>query len=347
MLANKTRTLLHGVVMLALWAYPATQTHATIVHSLDIAALVETSDLILVGRVTSIDNRGTVTIDMPAGPALAKSFWANLEADQALKGNPESRNVYFEFFIPEAPSAYRAILQGQYGIFFLRRTADSKFGVCDPSYPVLPAVPTSQSSEGSVLDRVTTILRQVLESNDATDQEKLSALDALSILRTKFATVMLQQVLKNSSGDLQLRTASKLLVRDDISGLDLVEAALRNPTRLPDTLFLDLAGSLAGLRDPKSIPALNRLLQTNDQNVIKGAAIALRQSGSADALQPLSRLLTNSDERVRYYAVVGMGEITRQDEWTPAFDEFRNHEAKYLSYWRNWAASNLPRVDHP
>ncbi len=64
-------------------------------------------------------------------------------------------------------------------------------------------------------------------------------------------------------------------------------------------------------------------------------------------MEPLSRLLNNSDEQVRYYAVVGLGEITKQDEWTPAFPEFREHEAKYLSYWRDWAASNFPRVDHP
>jgi HEAT repeat protein len=108
-------------------------------------------------------------------------------------------------------------------------------------------------------------------------------------------------------------------------------------------MISNLAGSLGGLKDWRAVPALKRLLDTNDQRIIKGVVIALRQSGSADALEPLARLLTNSDEQVRYYAVVGMGEITRQDEWTPAFDEFQKNEAKYLSYWRDWATSNLPQ----
>jgi HEAT repeat protein len=106
-------------------------------------------------------------------------------------------------------------------------------------------------------------------------------------------------------------------------------------------MISNLAGSLGGLKDPKSIPTLKRLLGTNNPQITKGVAIALRKSGSADALEPLSHLLNDGDEQVRYYAVVGLGEITNQDEWTPAFDEFRNHEAKYLTYWRDWAASNL------
>jgi HEAT repeat protein len=146
-----------------------------------------------------------------------------------------------------------------------------------------------------------------------------------------------------SSGELQLRIASRLVARNDIAGLDSVEKALLNPAGLSDYLFASLAGSLGGMKDPRAVPALKRLLATNDQRIVKGVAIALRQSGSADALGPLSNLLSNSDEQVRYYAVVGMGEITKQDEWTPAFPEFREHEAKYLSYWRDWGQSNLPR----
>ena len=140
----------------------------------------------------------------------------------------------------------------------------------------------------------------------------------------------------------QVRVASKLIARNDLDGLDLVEKSLLYPAGRSTYLLETLAGSLGGLKDPRAIPALKRLLETNDQRIVKGAAIALRQSGSADALDPLSHLLNNGDEQVRYYAVVGLGEITRQDEWTPTFPEFRQHEDKYLSYWRGWTESNLP-----
>ena len=119
-----------------------------------------------------------------------------------------------------------------------------------------------------------------------------------------------------------------------------------HPTGLSENMISNLAGSLAGLKDPTSIPTLRQLLALQDQRVRRAVAVALRQTRSPDALKPLSQLLTNDDITVRYYATVGMGEITAQDQWTPAFDEFRDHESKYLSYWREWAESNLPK-DHP
>jgi HEAT repeat protein len=115
---------------------------------------------------------------------------------------------------------------------------------------------------------------------------------------------------------------------------------------LSENMISNLAGSLGGLKDPISIPTLSRLLTLRDQRITPAIAMALRQTRSPDALKPLSTLLTNDELTVRYYAVVGMGEITAQDPWTPTFDEFRDHESKYLSYWHEWAASNLPK-DHP
>jgi HEAT repeat protein len=84
-------------------------------------------------------------------------------------------------------------------------------------------------------------------------------------------------------------------------------------------------------------------MSTEDERVLSSVVIALRQTRSRDALLPLSDLLNNEQQTVRYYAVAGMGEITVQDRWTPTFPEFLKNEAKYLNYWRDWAASNLPQ----
>lgn len=284
-----------------------------------------------------------MTVDTPSGPALGKAFLATLDTDQVLKGNPGSQRVHFQFSMPDAPSGYRPILQGQYGIFFLKRLANSELKECDPFYPFLPAVPGGPVSSGSPLDQVAAKLGEVLIHRGSTESEISSALSALVTIPARSATEMLQHAMETSSGDFQLRIALKLVARNDISGLDVVERALLYPAALPNNFLLSLAGSLAGLKDPRAIPMLERLLGTNDPHIIKGVAIALRQSKSADALEPLSRLLNGSDEQVRYYAVVGLGEITGQDEWTPAFDEFRTHEAKYLSHWREWAASNVQK----
>ena len=52
-------------------------------------------------------------------------------------------------------------------------------------------------------------------------------------------------------------------------------------------------------------------------------------------------MLDDPDQWTRYYAVIGFGEITRQNEWAPAFEEFRGNEQHYLAHWRLWAQANL------
>jgi len=311
-------------------------------HTIDVAHLVEASDAVVVGQVTSVTDEGPATIEMPSGSIPGKRLLAAVSADEVLKGNLEAPTlVLVEFLMPQAPSPIRGIPAEQYGIFFLQK-GTSRYGVSDPLYPFLPAVPNRAISSGQPLDRVIAKLAETLTYERSTEFEITSALDALATIQRDSASQTLRQALETTRGDLQLRIASRLVARNDISGLGLVEKSLLNPVGLPNYFFLNLAGSLGGLKDPRAVPALKRLLATNNQTIVKGAAIALRQSGSADALEPLSHLLTNSDEQVRYYAVVGLGEITRQDEWTPTYPEFREHQARYISYWQDWAASNLP-----
>lgn len=115
-----------------------------------------------------------------------------------------------------------------------------------------------------------------------------------------------------------------------------------HPAGLSQHLLLDLAGSLGGLKDPRAVPTLAKLVKANNPDINRFAAAALRQTGSSAALEPLSHLLGDPDLQTRYYAVIGFGEITHQDDWAPAFDEFQLHEEHYLSYWRVWAQTNLP-----
>ena len=95
------------------------------------------------------------------------------------------------------------------------------------------------------------------------------------------------------------------------------------------------------MKDPKAVPTLAKLVEANNPDINRFAAAALRQTGSSSALEPLSHLLSDPDLKTRYYAVIGFGEITHQDDWAPAFDEFQRHEEHYLSYWRVWAQTNL------
>jgi hypothetical protein len=340
MMLSKRSGIYCGVAFFMLAAYWALPGSGTIGHAMDVAQLLEASDLVVVGRVSSINEGGTTTINLPGGSLLGRKFLAVLIVDEILKGTTAMSNLTIEFAVSDTPAGIQGIPLGQYGIFFLQQ-GQSTFRVSDPFHSFLPAEPGGKALDGPPIERVATKLGEALTDARSTQLDVSSTLDSLRLIQGKFVIEILRQALHDSSGQLRLRIASTLVSRGDIAAMDLVEAALLRPGDLPEYLRSDLAGSLAGLKDPRSIPALKRLLKTKDQQITWAVAIALRQIGSTEALEPLSELLNDSNETTRYRAVAGMGEITKQDEWTPAFNEFRSREAYYISYWRQWASANL------
>jgi len=320
--------------------------NSTLVPPLDVPLLVNQADAVVIGQIISVTELGGTTLDLGRGPITATDFVAELRADKVIKSaTPSSPTLTLHFAVPESPVGIQRVVVDQFGLFFLS-TAHGEFHFTDPFHPALPSMRDARVPPGAILDQVTIILGQVLEASSASDSDRSRSLAAFDSLKTPVANDTLHHALSNTSGDAKLDIARALVARNDIVGLAPVEHALLHPTGLSENMISNLAGSLAGLKDPTSIPTLRQLLALQDQRVRRAVAVALRQTSSPDALKPLSQLLTNDDITVRYYATVGMGEITAQDQWTPAFDEFRDHESKYLSYWREWAESNLPK-DHP
>jgi hypothetical protein len=309
-------------------------------RSVDVAGLTAGADLIVVAQVTTVVQQERTAVDLPGGSAPATRFRGLLRSDRVLKGELIAHDVSFYFVLPDAPMGFHAVVAGQYGIFFLKAFHDG-WRFVDPNYPALPAVPNASLPSGAPLDQVTALLGQVLTSLQATDEDCFRVLDALGQLQTDSARAVLRVAMGATSGERRLTIAARLVVRNDLVGLEPVATALLHPTGLSNDLLLNLAGSLGGLKDPKAVPTLAKLVGANNPDINQHAAAALRQSGSLAALEPLSHLLDDPDLKTRYYAVIGFGEITHQDDWAPAFDEFQQHEEHYLSYWRVWAQTNL------
>ncbi len=320
----------------------STPIKSTVIRTLDVASLTSQADIIVIGQILSVTDRGPTTLDVGGGPIPATAFEAALQVEQLLKGSPHAQTLFVDFAMPQMAIGVQSVVSGQYGLFFLA-ALQNQLRFTDPVYPSLPAVRNVKLPPGAVLDQVTVALGQVLTAPQVPDADLFWVLDALGRLKTDLARDALRQALRSSSGNVHLDVARALVARNDVAGLGPVEAALLHPDGLSSNMISNLAGSLGGLHDPQAVPSLSKLSASSNAETRLGAAIGLRQSHSPTALIPLSRLLEDTDTRIRYYAVVGMGEITKQDESTPGFDEFRNREAKYLSYWRNWAASNLPR----
>lgn len=309
------------------------------VSSINVADLTTRSDLIVLGRLVSVAREGTTVLDYVGSPIPAERYLASIAVDHAIKGTEIGTPLPVVFAVATTGLGYPDVVADSYGVFFLKRGKHS-YEFTDRWYPSLPAVEGWQIPSGSALDQVTYVLGLDLESSQLTDQSKGQVLEALGRLHTERAAQVLGQALGNAAGDLRLHIARVLVARNEIAGFAAVEEALLHPSTLSKLELLNLAASLGGLRDSRTVPGLTMLAESTDPTVRRYAAKALRQSGSSAAVAPLTKLLNDSDFNTRYEAVAGLGEITGQDEWTPAVEEFKQHEYRYVTYWRQWAQSN-------
>jgi HEAT repeat protein len=128
-----------------------------------------------------------------------------------------------------------------------------------------------------------------------------------------------------------------LLVQNDISVLPLAEQELSDPdSQLPDNSRLNLSSAIdEGVKGDAAVPALTRLLKNPDVRVRRAAAMALRNTKTKLAIDGLTLALEDGDAKVRYYAVIGLAEITGETEWRPSEKMFRANEGRYLRYWKS------------
>jgi HEAT repeat protein len=71
--------------------------------------------------------------------------------------------------------------------------------------------------------------------------------------------------------------------------------------------------------------------------VRRGAACALRSAATKDVIAPLSGMLQDQDQMVRYYAATGLAAATRQPDRLVSVDGYRQNESEHLAYWHKWA----------
>ena len=95
-----------------------------------------------------------------------------------------------------------------------------------------------------------------------------------------------------------------------------------------------LAGSISDVKDVRAMPSLIRLLHSNDVYIRRGAVTALRNIGNTEAIIPFSQALADSDQEVRYKAVMGLAVITGEKEWATTIERFKEDEQPYITHWR-------------
>jgi len=307
---------------------------------LDVPSLTREAGLIVVGQATSVreEERGNYEIRGQMMPA--RRMVVELRVDRVMKGEAGA-TVAFRFFSTDQFVGYKEVVASQFGMFFLRPASESIL-LASPYYPSIVAAQEVCATEGDDLARVTAELACVLHSTAMTIRGRAEAISALATVKTAKADSALKRAAQELPEPLSLLAASVMLSRNDISMLPLLEETLQHSSKLvvQDVGYStqwNAALALEGIKDKAAIPALARLLESQEVETRRGAAQALRHIGTEAALEPLSKALYDGDWEVRWKAVMGLAGIVGADSWYPAYDSFKQDEQRYLNHWREWA----------
>jgi hypothetical protein len=310
---------------------------AEIIPALVLEDLTRDADLIVVGEARAVWEEERTTLGINGQPIPACRMVAQLRVSRVIKGKLDQPSVSYKFFLPKSGPRYEEVVTGEFGLFFLLMEQQQEYVVLNPYYPFVVASPDVPEVEGSYFDRVVAEVAQVLTSPGTTTNQRRQAIEVLGGVKTEPATRALRRAANESDMTLRLEAIAFWLRRNDTSGLSVAaDVLLSSQQNTEDYVLKNLAFALEGIRDPKAIPSLSRLLEADDVQTRRSAAAALRHTDVEDAIKPLSRALEDSDREVRYHAVLGFAEITKQGEWGPSTSKYIEDEQHYLTYWREW-----------
>jgi hypothetical protein len=324
--------LISGVLALAAFAV-----RSMVVPGLDLDALTAESSLIITGEVTSVHETGRSKVAFNDFELDVRVETGTIQVDHVLKGNPPLDGVKFQAYLTDSPIGWASIIAHRYSVFFLKTDTSGNFQFTSPYYPSIPTVPGAAMTGTRTIDGVTSSIKAVLSSSQATSNQKTTTIFILSRSKSAGATAALHEASEDPLREVQLTAAGALLERNDTSGLEAVKEALLHPQSISYVMSHNLIYAISeGLTDTKAIPALTQLVSSTNPEVRRAVASSLMHMESPDAIEPLKSLLDDSDFEARYYAVVGLAQATNQSVWHPDMEGFRANQAKYLEHWRNW-----------
>jgi hypothetical protein len=282
---------------------------------LDVERLTRSADLIVIGRVTGD---------------------GSFNVDKVVKGETASNVIKMEFQ-PEVPTVFGPIEPSTLGMYFLVRNANGAYRPAEPAYPFLITRADASLTEEPPLDRVVSIIGQVLLKPGPINDRRL-AVEILSGAPTDAATELLRQAVRDKDDVIRMQSISALLNRGDVETLAIAEPILlKAPAKTDDYLLQNVASAVEGIKSPRAIPALQRLLRSSDSRTRISAISAIRHMHVQEGVEALVIALGDANRDVRYEAVVGLAELNKQDQWTPAVDAFAENEQRYLDHWKEWS----------
>jgi hypothetical protein len=186
-----------------------------------LAELVDDSDLVVVGRVGAIVDKGSAAT---SGGGAGRRLTSTIVIDDVIKGPSDNSSIDVTFIQPDEPGGFRGVVADTYGIFFLRRSAGG-VGFTSPYYRYLIALPGFRSSGQSPLDKAVDVIGNVLRSG-ASAASQTEAIWALRGSHNPIAIAALKTSMRDTNRDIALRSAAALLSAGDLAGLPVIASAL-------------------------------------------------------------------------------------------------------------------------
>lgn len=302
--------------------------------------VIDSSDLIVIGKITETNEISRSRQTIRGSTQLVRHIAANILVVSVLKGTKVSR-IRVNYLMPlEEDVGYRSLPVGA-RVIFLKKVGTG-FEFANPFYPSAPAFFSSNvQREDSIRKNIIVSVASSLYAGGVTIAEKHEALYFLEQSKAIESSAEIEKLLESANRGLSVRAASVLLRFNRVSALPFAEKWLTDGK--PDVEpweIENLALSLSSLRDERSIPALRRLLHSGQLRTRQSAALALFDMKNPATRKALSEALSDTDFNVRYYAVIGLADSTSIAEWRPSVEVFRKEEGKYLEFWKAWARDN-------
>ncbi len=321
---------------------------------LSIKSLVESADLIVVGRVERIQQTGIGQVAFHDRSYAKLDFRAEIAVDQTIKGDPAPPKFVFSYSTPGIDSvgnvAEGSLAVDTYAVVFLRKTPTG-YAFASPYTPSLPASSTSCEPVWGIdlgADAYRKVLQRVLDlvCTRSRIEEKRRAVQCLNWSEDSSAAPFLKAAisLPDVKADPVLRATiiSYLLHWRDFTVLPLAEDELLLPSQQTEGyLKSNLLLAMSGLDPNISVPLLTRALKLPKPEARVSAARYLEYTNSDTALDGLLSALDDSDREVQFAVMQSLGNLTNQHQWRPRTTEADATWFACLQHWREFEELRL------
>jgi hypothetical protein len=322
---------------------------ADLAPTLSTESLVNSADLIIVGKVERVQQTGSGDITYNGVNYPRRDYAADISIDATIKGEPLPHKFMLTFSTPSADAggnvAQGGLQPNTYRAIFLNKTA-SGYKFVSPYFPSLPASPMPCGPNCQVKlgeDAYHKVLQRLLDllCTDSRPEEKQSALFVLNWTEDSSAAPFLKAALNlpnvKSNPTLRVAIVSDLLHWKDLSVLPLAEEDLFDHS-VQSSFYpkSNLVLAISSLEPQISVPLLARVLKSPEPEDRVAAARFLEYTNSQKAIDVLLAHLDDPDRGVQFTVMQSLGNLTNQHWWRPRTLDPDSHWDVCIEHWREF-----------